>query len=73
MDALPSRAAVCDAIYAPAETALLRRAREKGHPAMNGMGMLLHQAILALEHCTGEKLDVERAKAAALTALAEEG
>ena len=40
---------------------------------MNGMGMLLHQAILALEHFTGEKLDVERAKAAALTALAEEG
>ncbi len=73
LDALPSRAAVCDAIYAPAETALLRRAREKGHPAMNGMGMLLHQAILALEHFTGEKLDVERAKAAALTALAEEG
>ena len=73
LDALPSRAAVCDAIYAPAETTLLRRAREKGHPAMNGMGMLLHQAILALEHFTGEKLDVERAKAAALTALAEEG
>ena len=73
VDALPRGAAVCDAIYAPAETALLRRAREKGHPAMNGMGMLLHQAILALEHFTGEKLDVERAKAAALTALAEEG
>jgi len=69
VDALPPGAAVCDAIYAPAETALLRRARETGHPAMNGMGMLLHQAILALEHFTGERLDVERAKAAALAAL----
>ena len=73
LEALPRGAAVCDAIYAPAETLLLKKARELGHPAMNGMGMLLHQAILALERFTGEKLDVERAKAAALTALAEEG
>lgn len=69
VDALPAGAAVCDAIYAPAETTLLRRARERGLPAMNGMGMLLHQAILALEHFTGEKLDVERAKTAAEKAL----
>jgi shikimate dehydrogenase len=69
VDALPAGAAVCDAIYAPPETALLRRAREGGHPTMNGMGMLLHQAILALEHFTGETLDVEKAKAAALVAL----
>lgn len=73
VDVLPPGAAVCDAIYAPAETTLLRRARETGRLTMNGMGMLLHQAILALEHFTGEKLDVERAKAAALAALAEEG
>ncbi len=70
VDALPPGAAVCDAVYAPAETALLRRAREGGRPAMNGMGMLLHQAILALEKFTGEALDVPRAKAAALAALA---
>lgn len=71
VDALPSGAAVCDAVYAPAETALLRRARELGHPAMNGMGMLLHQAILALEHFTGQDLDRKRAKAVALGALGE--
>ena len=69
VDALPPGSAVCDAIYAPAETALLRRAREMGHPAMNGMGMLLHQAILALEQFTGQALDVEKAKAAAERAL----
>ena len=73
LEALPQGAAVCDAIYAPAETLLLRRARELGHPTMNGMGMLLHQAILALEHFTGETLDVERAKAAALAALEKQG
>lgn len=69
VDALPKEAAVCDVIYAPAETALLHRAKETGHPCMNGMGMLLHQAILALEHFTGETLDIAKAKAAALDAL----
>lgn len=71
LEALPQGSAVCDLIYAPLETALLKRAGELGHPAMNGMGMLLHQAILALEHFTGTKLDTERAKAAALAALGE--
>lgn len=72
LDCLPPHAAVCDVIYAPEETELLRRARAGGYPAMNGLGMLLHQAILALEHFTGEKLDVEKAKAAALAALEAE-
>ena len=71
LDALPQGAAVCDLIYAPAETPLLRRARQLGHPAMNGMGMLLHQAILALEHFTGQSLEVEKARTAALKALSE--
>ncbi len=71
LEALPSQAAVCDLIYAPAETALLKRARELGHPAMNGLGMLLHQAILALEHFTGQSLEVEKARGAALKALGE--
>ena len=71
LEALPPHAAVCDAVYAPAETLLLQRSRALGHPAMNGMGMLLHQAILALEHFTGETLDVSRAKAAALAVLGE--
>ena len=71
VDDLPPGAAVCDAVYAPAETRLLRRARQLGHPAMNGMGMLLHQAILALEHFTGLSLEVEKAGTAALKALSE--
>lgn len=69
VDALPPGAGVCDAIYAPPETALLRRARAGGHPAMNGLGMLVWQAILALKHFTGEDFDEGRAKAAALAAL----
>lgn len=69
LEALPAGAAVCDVIYAPAETELLRRAREAGHPVMNGMGMLLHQALLALEHFTGQTLDARKALAAAREAL----
>lgn len=69
LEGLPRGAAVCDAIYAPPETALLRRARELGHPTGNGLGMLVNQAILALECFVGGGIDRERAKAAALAAL----
>ena len=69
LEALPRGAAVCDAIYAPARTELLRRASGLGHPTMNGMGMLLHQAVLALEHFAEEDFDREKALNAARTAL----
>ena len=41
---LPSTALVFDAIYIPLETPLLCEARLRGHPTINGLGMLLHQA-----------------------------
>ena len=50
---LPEGAAVYDLIYNPAETVLLRRAREAGLPARNGMGMLVEQAALSLEQWSG--------------------
>jgi shikimate dehydrogenase len=42
--ALPARAAVMDIVYTPLETALLTRARARGLAAIDGLGMLLHQA-----------------------------
>lgn len=57
VDALPKQAAVCDLIYAPSETELLRRARERGCLTINGLGMLIWQAIFALEHFTGAEID----------------
>ena len=65
LEALPPEAAVCDLIYAPLETELLRTARELGHRTMNGLGMLVWQAIFALEHFTETKID-GRAMAALL-------
>ncbi|MGN0967715.1 MAG: shikimate dehydrogenase [Oscillospiraceae bacterium] len=67
LDALPKGARVCDLIYHPLETALLSRARALGHPAMNGLPLLIHQAILALEHFTETKID-----AAAMLPLVED-
>lgn len=45
--ALPAGGAVCDLIYAPAETEFLKKARELGYKTQNGMPMLIHQAIVA--------------------------
>lgn len=67
LDALPVGAPVCDLIYHPLETALLARARALGHPAMNGLPLLIHQAILALEHFTNTQID-----AAAMLPLVEQ-
>lgn len=42
---LPSDAAVADIVYAPLETPLLAAARARGFRAVDGLGMLLHQAV----------------------------
>jgi|SRR5580658_999719 shikimate dehydrogenase len=41
---LPKRAIVCDIVYVPLETPLLAAARARGNVAVDGLGMLLHQA-----------------------------
>ncbi len=69
LDGLPAHAAVCDLIYNPPETMLLAQARQRGHLTLNGLGMLIHQAILALEHFTGYALDTGRLRAAVRRAL----
>ncbi len=44
LDGLPPRAVVNDIVYVPLETALMTEARRRGHPVVDGLGMLLHQA-----------------------------
>jgi shikimate dehydrogenase len=44
LSALPSSAVVCDIVYAPLETPLLAGARRAGLVAVDGLGMLIHQA-----------------------------
>jgi shikimate dehydrogenase len=50
--------AVYDMIYRPAETPLLRTAREAGCRVANGLGMLLYQGTKALEIWTGRPAPV---------------
>lgn len=45
LDGLRDDAIVNDIVYAPLETDLLRRARERGFRSVDGLGMLLHQAV----------------------------
>lgn len=66
---LPAHASVFDLIYHPAETELLRLARERGLAAHNGLGMLIHQAVLALEYFIGEPVDTAKVLPAARAAL----
>ena len=42
--ALPAAALVTDIVYSPLDTGLLAAARARGHPVVDGLGMLLHQA-----------------------------
>jgi shikimate dehydrogenase len=42
---LPEDAVVADIVYSPLETKLLADARARGNTAVNGLGMLLHQAV----------------------------
>jgi shikimate dehydrogenase len=43
LGALPISAVVVDIVYVPLETRLLAAARRRGHPVVDGLGMLLHQ------------------------------
>jgi len=44
LDRLPADGVVCDIVYSPLETPLLADARARGLVAVDGLGMLLHQA-----------------------------
>ncbi len=49
LDGLPKTAMVADIVYNPLETQLLAAARKRGNVAVDGLGMLLHQAVPAFE------------------------
>lgn len=71
LEQLPGGVPVCDIIYSPPETPLLCRAKELGHPTMNGLGMLIYQAIFALEEFTGTEIDAAAVMPSVKAALRE--
>ena len=64
IDALPAGAAVLDLAYRPGETRWVREARGRGHPAADGLTMLLEQGALAFERWTGRAPDRAAMRAA---------
>jgi shikimate dehydrogenase len=58
LDELPDEAAVFDAVYNPLETGLLQRARTRGLMTVDGLWMLLHQAVPSFEAFYGIRPDV---------------
>ncbi len=60
LDGLHGGAGVFDAIYHPAETELLKQAKARGLKTCNGLPMLIHQAIFALEYFLDRPLDHQR-------------
>ena len=53
---------VCDAVYNPEETKLLREAKEAGCICVGGKGMLLWQGVSAFKLFTGRDMPVEEVK-----------
>ncbi len=51
-------ATVCDIVYSPLETRLLKQARDRGMKAVDGLGMLLHQAVPGFEIWFGARPEV---------------
>ncbi len=65
MDPLPipgnlikRRHLICDLVYNPPETALLKVAKKRGAKRLSGLGMLLYQGVIAFEIWTGGKAPV---------------
>lgn len=58
LSVLPKDAAVCDIVYNPLETKLLKDATARGHKTIDGLGMLMHQAVPSFEEFFGVRPQV---------------
>jgi len=68
LSALPRSAVVCELNYVPLESALLRAARQLRLRAVDGLGMLMHQAVPGFERFFGVRPAVTPQLRAALEA-----
>lgn len=61
LDGLDTRHVVTDLVYAPLQTRLLKVAKQAGATTVDGLGMLLHQAVPAFERWFGVRPEVDAA------------
>jgi shikimate dehydrogenase len=66
---LPGHPSIYDMIYNPPETPLLRAARARGLRAANGLSMLVHQGVRALEIWSGASVSAPVMHTACLASL----
>ena len=60
LDDLPPESIVYDLVYAPLKTQLLATAAAKGQHCVDGLGMLLHQAVPGFEAWFGKRPEVTK-------------
>jgi len=65
LDGLQKCAVVTDIVYSPLRTRLLEVAEEMGCHTVDGLGMLLHQAVPGFERWFGQRPEVDSATRAA--------
>jgi shikimate dehydrogenase len=59
LSALPGDAVVCDIVYVPLQTRLLKDAAARGLKTVDGLGMLMHQAVPSFEAFFGTRPQVD--------------
>jgi shikimate dehydrogenase len=65
LDGLRAGTVVTDLVYTPLKTRFLETAEEMGCVTVDGLGMLLHQAVPGFERWFGQRPEVDRATRAA--------
>jgi len=65
LDGLRAEMVVTDLVYAPLKTRMLATAEEVGCVTVDGLGMLLHQAVPGFERWFGTRPEVDRGTRAA--------
>jgi len=65
LDGLRAQTVVTDLVYAPLKTNLLQMAEHAGCATVDGLGMLLHQAVPGFERWFGTRPEIDRATRAA--------
>ena len=68
LDGLSAGTVVTDLVYAPLQTQLLKIASDKGCVTVDGLGMLLHQAVPGFERWFGRRPEVDDATRQAVLA-----
>lgn len=69
VESLHAGLVVCDVIANPPRTAFLQRAEASGCTTVDGLGMLVNQGLVAIEHWTGRRADPAVMRAAVEAAL----